>query len=110
MHKVESAEVGKTVTVEMDLTDHDFGVQTHCFLSVQMFNVSGVQIVDSAGTFTLSVMPINSAQYEVPSVSVIDATAPTTLSWAANTLKIKIVPASLSDTVTYKVVATSNHA
>jgi hypothetical protein len=99
-------------TVELDLTDDDFGSLTHCFLSVRMYDdadpAAATQIVDSAGTFTLSIQTVNAGVYESPAVAVIDATAPTTLSWAGNTLKIKIVPDSLSDTVVYEVIATAN--
>ena len=112
MQKVTSARVVLGATVELDLTDDDFGVLSHCFLSVKMYDNAdpdvATQIVDSAGTFTLSIQTINAGVYESPSVAVIDAQVPTTLSWAGNTLKIKVVPALLSDTVVYEVVATAN--
>ena len=108
---VTSDAVGKAVTVTLDLTtDRDFGALTHVFLGVQMFDVSGDPIDDSAGTFTVTIQTINTQKDESPTVSVIDATAPVTISWAANTHKIVVVPASLSDTVTWKVVATANRA
>jgi len=108
---VESAEVVLGATVVLDLsTDGDFQALTHVFLGVQMFDVGGDQIVDSAGDFTVTIETVNTKQAESPTVSVIDATAPVTISWAANTLKITVVPDSLSDTVTYKVVATANRA
>lgn len=106
---VESDEVVLGATVVMTLTnDGDFSALTHVFLGVQMFDVDGVQIVDSAGTFEVTIETVNTKRPESPSVSTIDATAPVTISWAANTYKITVVPDSLSDTVTYKVVATAN--
>jgi hypothetical protein len=109
--RVESAAVSKATTVELDLsTLGDFIALTHVFLGVQMFNAGGSPIVDSAGTFTVTLQTDATRRYESPVASVIDATAPTTISWAANTYKIKVVPATLSDTVTYKVVAVANRA
>jgi hypothetical protein len=99
-------------TVVMDLTnDGDFSALTHCFLGVQMFGAGGDPadpIVDSAGTFTVTIETLNTKRPESPTVSVINATAPVTISWNANTHKITVVPATLSATVTYKVVVTAN--
>ena len=108
---VTSDEAGKTDTITLDLTaDRDFGALTHVFLGVQMFDSGGDPIDDSAGTFTVTIQTINTQKDESPTVSVIDATAPVTISWAANTHKIVVVPASLSTTVTWKIVATANRA
>lgn len=106
---VESDKVVLGDTVVMDV-DGDFQSLPHCFLGVQMFDAGGNPITDSAGTFTVTIETVNTKQPEAPAVSVIDATAPVTISWAANTSKITVVPASLSSTVTYKVVATANRA
>lgn len=107
LRRVESAAVGKAVTIVLQPSG-DFTMLPHVFLGVQMFNSGGAQIVDSAGTFTVTVETINTKQPESPTVSVIDATAPVTISWAGNTYKITVVPASLSTTDTWKVVATAN--
>lgn len=108
---VTSAEVGKTDTVEIDLSnDGDFTSLTHIFLGVQMFDSGGAQIEDSAGTFTIDIQTDNTKIYEPPPAPTIDATEPTTISWAGNTLKIRVVPLSLSATVTYRVVATANRS
>lgn len=109
LRRVESEEVVLGDTVVLDLsTDGDFSALTHVFLGVQMFNSGGARIVDSAGTFTITIETLNTRWPESPPTDVIDATAPTTISWAANTYKITVVPDSLSDTVTYKVVATAD--
>ena len=108
---VTSDEAGKTDTITLDLTaDRDFGALTHVFLGVQMFDAGGAPIDDSAGTFTVTIQTINTQKDESPTVSVIAADAPVTISWAANTHKIVVVPASLSTTVTWRVVATANRA
>lgn len=83
----------------------------HCFLGVKMYDVSGDEIVDSAGTYTVSYLseltgdPDGTATgtFESPPVATIDATAPTTLCWKAPTVGIRVSGASLSDAVTWKV-------
>ena len=92
------------------IPDGDFSALPHVFLGVQMFDSGGALIVDSAGTFTVTIQTLNTKQDESPTVAVIDATAPVTISWAANTYKIVVVPASLSATVTYRVIATANRS
>ena len=103
--------LGDTVVIDLS-TDRDFGALTHCFLGVRMFDgtdpETDTQIDDSAGTFTVTIETINTTRPESPTVSVINATAPVTISWNANTHKITVVPALLSDTVVYQVVATAN--
>lgn len=84
---------------------------THCFLGVRMYDVNGNVIVDSTGTFTVDYLTFvtgdpdgaEDGTFEDPAVSVIDATAPATISWQAPTLGIRVTPAALTDTVTYKV-------
>lgn len=90
----------------------------HCFLGVHMFDVGGDRIVDSAGTFTVDYLTDNTgdplgqlaATFEDPTTATIDATAPVTLDWQANTIGVRVTVASLSDTVTWKVVFTSNRS
>ncbi len=81
---------------------------SHIFIGVQMFNSSGALILDSAGTFTVTVKTVNTEQFEAVVDGVIDATAPTTVSVAANISEVRVVPSALSDTVTYKVIVTGN--
>lgn len=107
LRQAESAEVTLTTTVEITLSG-DFSALTHVFLGVQMFNVSGDPIIDSAGSFAITIQTENTLWYESPPTSSINATAPTTISWAGNTAKIKVAPTGLVDTVTWKVVATAN--
>lgn len=94
------------------------GAFAHCFLGVQMFDVSGDRIVDSAGTFTVDFLSENSgdpagslaASFEDPVSPVIDATAPALVDWQANTIGVRVTAAGLSDTITWKVVFTANRS
>lgn len=108
--QAESAVAGKAVTIEIEL-DGDFAAMSHVFLGVQMFDEADPTdadlILDSTGTFAVTVQTVQTKSYEAPTVATIDATAPTTISWAGSTFKIKVVPSSLTDTVSWKVVATA---
>lgn len=97
----------KTTTVTMELSG-DFSAHTHVFIGVQMFDSGGNPILDSTGTLTVTVETEQNGQPEAPPSNVINATAPHTISVAGNIRQIKVVPASLTDTVTYKVFATAN--
>lgn len=101
-----SAEVILTATIEIELSG-DFASQRNVQIGIQMFDVGGDLILDSAGTVTVTYQTVNTKQYEATS-GAIDATAPDTLAVSGNLFKIKAVPALLSDTVTWRVVATAN--
>lgn len=101
-----SAGVGKAVTVEITL-DGNFAAMSHVFLGVQMFDVSEDLILDSTGSFAVTVQTVETKSYEAPPTASIDATAPATISWSGGTFKIKVEPTGLTDTVTWKVVATA---
>lgn len=98
------------LTETVELTDPISPGLSHVFIGVQMFDISGVLLPagDAAGTFTITVKTTNTEVYEAPPSNVIDATAPTTVSVAGNLSAIKCVPASLSTTVTYKLIITAN--
>ena len=103
-----SGAAGPTDTIELSDLPQSF---PHVFAGVQMFNIGGTQIIDSAGTFTVTMQTINSQQDEtIDDGPTIDATAPTTSSAAANVTSVKMVPAALSDTVTWKMVVTCNRS
>lgn len=110
LEQVASAAVGKAVTIEIEV-DGNFAAMSHVFLGVQMFDNAdpalGSQIVDSTGSFAVTVQTVETKSYEAPTVATIDATAPTTINWAGGTFKIKVVPSSLTDTVSWKIVATA---
>lgn len=105
--QAESAVAGKAVTIEITL-DGDFAAMSHVFLGVQMFDAGGNLIDDSAGSFAVTIQSVNTQRDEAPTVATINATSPSTLTWALNTYKIVVVPSSLSATVTWRVVATAN--
>ena len=105
--KVVSAAVAKTVTVVLSPSE-DFGAMSHVFIGVQMFDSGGLLIVDSAGTFTVTVKLIPTLQSETPEANVISALVPTTVNVSGNVAEITVVPATLTDTDTYQVIAIAN--
>lgn len=82
----------------------------HGFIGVQMFDADGDLVVAGAGTFTITVKTLNTKQFEAIPDSPINATAPETLSWAANVTDIRVVAAGLTGVVTWKVVVTLNRS
>lgn len=76
----------------------------HWQLSVQMFDVSGVQIDEGAGgSFAILVTTWCNGLPEAPTTASIDAMAPETVSWDWNTTGISVVGSTLTDTITWKV-------
>lgn len=92
-------------TIDMIDMDPSF---PHCFLSVQIVDVSGDPVLAGAGTFAVSVYTSNNNQPESPAVAVIDGTAPVTIDWSANTTRVKVVPTGITTAVSYRVVLTCN--
>ena len=87
-------------TVEMVLPPGN----PHYFLSVQMFDGAGDPVVASAGTFTVSVQTVNALAFEAIPTPTIDATAPSTVNWAGNTIVVRIVPTGVIGVVTFRAV------
>ena len=106
MRVVTSAAAAKTDTVELaGLPD---GYQKY-YLGVQMFDAQGDLMLDSAGTFAVTYKTKSTMQYETPAYGTpIDATAPGTVPITGNVYGVKVVPSSLSTTVTWVVVLTCN--
>ncbi len=76
----------------------------HVFAVVQFFDGLGERVVPTAGTVTFSIQTDEgSPSYEPPEEPVIDATAPTMISWAGNTPGVKAVPAGLVGVVTWRI-------
>ena len=92
-------------TVELTGLDSSY---THCFLGVQLVDVNGDAVLAGAGTFAITVMTENNNQYEAPTISAIDGTAPATIDWAANTRQIKVVPTGITTAISYYVVLVMN--
>lgn len=113
--RAESALVPVANPIEMDL-GLDFAHLTKYFLGVQMFNGSGALTVASAGEFTVQIKTLNTLLYEpiegkagAPKAT-IRADAPTTNTWTANTIAVRVTPTMVSGqgVVNYKVVLTAN--
>lgn len=97
---IRSESAGKTDYVQID------GLRAsrmHWFLGVVMFDVSGNEIVDVAGSFAVQVKPWTTMQYDAPLVATIDAKTPVQVDWAAPTVGIKVTPTGLTNTVTWEV-------
>lgn len=108
--EIHSAAAGKADTIEIDETASGWDLAIrgwrNVFIGVHMFDVNGALIVDSAGSFLVSVKTRNTLQYESPPQPTIDAQIPVTTDFTASTFGVKVVPSSLSDTVTWRVVLT----
>lgn len=81
---------------------------THVFLGVQMFDSGGLNVVASAGTFTVSVMTLNTKQWEAPFSATITGSAPLTIDFAANVVAIRVVPTGITGVTTYKAFVSFN--
>jgi len=70
---------------------------THVFLSVRFYDGADAAVTPSAGTLAVEVQTLgNQPNWEDPGSAVIDATAPTTVDWAANTYGIRVTPTGLT--------------
>ena len=81
---------------------------SHCFVSVQFFDVSGDPATPTAGTVAITVKTLNSEKFEAVSGSPITASAPVTLNFAANVSEIQAVPTGLDVANNYKLFVTAN--
>ncbi len=100
--------VGTTITVPGLRADFP-----HCFLGVQFFSDAAgkVPAVPGAGTVVVTVETINSEGiFEAVPDNTIDATAPHTVSWDANSAKVKLVPAGITTATHWKAVWTANRS
>ena len=71
----------------------------HCFLGVEFFDGSGDPVTMTAGTVTVQIgIVVNGQALEDPPDNVIDATAPTSVSWDGNTDRVVATPAALAGT------------
>ena len=98
--------VGTTITLE----DLDV-IKPHCFAGVQFFSDSDglVPVTPSAGHMDISVQTVNSTPvFEPIRTSRIEASTPTTLSWAANTKGVRAIPSGVVGASYYKLIVTCN--
>lgn len=82
----------------------------HCFAGVQFFSDAGGQtmVIPTDGTVTISVMTFNTMVYEEPPEPEIIANSPRTISWDANSLRVRAVPSLIVGATHYKIVVTQN--
>lgn len=102
--------VGTSDTVELtglEVLSH----LRYCHVSVSLFDNAGgtsVLAADSAGSFTVSVKTTENPNVWVDLGSTIDATDPTTLAFTNSILALRLVPGSLSDTVSWTASLTAS--
>ena len=105
---IESAIV--IVATEIDLDQID-AVKTHCFVGVQFFaDAQGeVSATPGAGTVTITVQTVNGLPVSeaIPN-NVMNAAAPVTLDFAANTVRVNAVPSGVTVATHYRIVVTCN--
>ena len=83
----------------------------HCFVGAQFFaDGEGIlQAIPDAGTVTIAVETLNTTPVveDIPD-GIIDATAPCTRSWAANTRRVIATPSGITVATHYRIVVTCN--
>lgn len=83
----------------------------HCFLGVQFFaDASGsAPAVPTVGSVVIEVKTINTTPlFEPVPGGTINASAPTTISWAANTIRVRATPSGVDVATHYRLVVTCN--
>lgn len=105
IHESEVTAIGSIV----ELTAIDFA-KPHCFLGVQFFSDSAglTPSVPTTGTITAKIKTYNSQIFELFPESNFSAANPATLSWAANTVAVQVIPSSIDVATFYRVVLTAN--
>jgi len=69
----------------------------HVFVAVKFYDSGDLPVTPSAGTLAVEVQTAgNQPNWEDPPTTTIDATAPTTLDWSANTYGIRVTPTGLT--------------
>jgi len=105
---VESDAVTVATTIDLIGLRADF---PHCFVGVQFFAdaAGATPATPGAGTAVVTLETINSEGiFEAPPSNTIDATAPHTVNWDANTSKVKVVPSGITTATHWKAVWTAN--
>ena len=109
----------KLVTIhESAVTPVDTGVEMtgidmsrpHCFLGIKFYtDAAGTdRICSGTGNFDIEVKTYNTEEYEPFVGNTISVLSPTTVSWAANTLAVRITPEGVVGPAYYKGVLTCN--
>lgn len=108
VHQSDITPVGDTITL-----DNLNPVRPHCFAGLQFFaDASGeTPATPGAGTVQVNVRTINTTpNFEPTPVGTINAAAPETLSWAANTISVRATPTGITTATHYRLVVTCNEA
>lgn len=85
--------------------------KVHCFAGVKFYaNAAGTtEAVPTVGSVAITIQTINTEpRFEAGPNNDIDASAPTTVTWAANTQTVKATPAGIDVATHYKLVVTCN--
>lgn len=83
----------------------------HSFVGVQFFtdDTGDTQVQPGAGTVEVTVETINSqGVWETVPSSTIDATAPTTVNWGANTKRVRLAPTGITTATHWRAIYTAN--
>lgn len=105
---IESEIVPVGDVIDLDKID---AVKAHCFVGAQFFaDANGdAPATPGAGTVTIEILSINNDPvFESPPSDVIQAANPTTLDWAANTIRVKATPNGITVATHYRIVVTAN--
>ncbi len=104
----ESEIVSVGTTIELGGLDLS---KPHCFAGVKFFAdaLGAIPAVPAKGSVTLQIQTLNNApRYEDPPATTIQAAAPSTLTWAANTVQVKATPSGIDVATHYRLVVTCN--
>lgn len=84
--------------------------KAHCFAGVQFFSDAAGETVatPTTGTVVISVVTLNTVIPENITSPTIDASLPTTVSWASNTRRVLATPNGVDVATHYKLVVTCN--
>lgn len=94
----------------IDLADLDAS-HPHCFAGVEFFaDANGdAPATPGAGTVTITVGTVNNGPlFEAALDNVIDATAPTTVTWDGSTKSVRAVPAGITTATHYRLIVTQH--
>ena len=106
--QIESAIVAVGTTIILDGID---AVKPHCFGGVQFFDdaLGETSTTPTFGTVQISVSTVNTTPvFELPPVSIIDATATSTINWSANTQAASATPNAIAGASFYRLIVTCN--
>ena len=102
---------GDVVAVDEAYTeDHIDPHKPHCYAGLKFYSdAQGTnEVTPTGGTVPITVKTRNSGYFEAPPSNTIDATAPTTVNWAANTAQVRATPSGITGATHYRMTVTCN--